>query len=52
MHTVTHVLLTVAGVIAALVVAATIVDGWIGLLVTLGTDVLGAMRRPEKGSRQ
>lgn len=50
--TMNTILVTAAGVIAVVVVAASIVDGWIGLLATLASDVLGAMRRPEKGSPQ
>ena len=38
--------MTVAGVIAVVVVAASIVDGWIGLLATLARDVFGVGRTP------
>jgi hypothetical protein len=36
---VSNILMTVAGVIVALVVAASIVDGYIGLIATLASDV-------------
>jgi hypothetical protein len=38
-------LLLVVGVIAVVVVGASIADGWIGLLATLVSDVFGVMRR-------
>jgi hypothetical protein len=47
----THVFLTIAGVIAVLVVAISFADLSIGLLETLASDVFGAIRRLGKGSQ-
>ena len=44
--------MTAAGVIAALVVAASIIDGYAGLVTTLVSDVFGALRRSQKGPQQ
>jgi hypothetical protein len=41
----THVFLIAAGVIVALVVAASIFDGYLGLVATLVSDAFGALRR-------
>jgi hypothetical protein len=43
--------MTAAGVIVAVVVATSIIDGWIGLLATLVSDFFGAIRRLGEGSR-
>ena len=43
--------MTVAGGIAAFVVAASLIDLSFGLLATLAHDALGAIRRLGKGSK-
>lgn len=40
----THIFLIAAGVIAAVVVAASVVDGYCGLVATLVSDLWGAIR--------
>ena len=44
--------LTVLGVIAAIVIAVSLVDLGLGLLVTLASDAFGALRRLGKGTQQ
>ena len=44
-ETITHVFLTAAGAIAVLVVAISFADTYLGLVVTLVSDVFGALRR-------
>jgi hypothetical protein len=45
------ILTAVVAWIAVIILCASIVDGWIGLLATLVSDVFGAVRRSGKGSR-
>ena len=43
--------LTAAGVTAVAVVAVSFIDLAVGILITLVSDVFGALRRSRKGSR-